>query len=181
MAIENSLDLMLALLYSPGASGKEGETIKGFTRVQKLFFLLWKEGNFDKYVSELKEFEAYNYGPFSNSLYDDIEFARSIGLIKVTKVKPELQLENVDEIEVTQDELDFKEIDPSNIKTREDYDLTEKRGIEIAKEIWKEISPEDRIKIRRIKTIYNQMPFMKLIRYVYSKYPDYAKKSLLVL
>ncbi|MFV2044596.1 MAG: hypothetical protein ACC700_15350 [Anaerolineales bacterium] len=79
MGIQNSVDLLLTLIYVPGPTGKQGEPIKGFTRLQKLFFLLWKEAGFDRLVPELREFEAYNYGPFSNSLYDDIEFAKSLG------------------------------------------------------------------------------------------------------
>jgi hypothetical protein len=189
MSLENSLDLLLVLLYAPGPGGRHGEEVKGFTRLQKLFFLLWQEAGFDKYISELKEFEAYNYGPFSNSLFDDIEFAKSIELIAEKLVPPDLQLENSEELEFfNEDLLISNDVDPDddapsgtvNFNTRRDFHLTEK-GFDIAMEIWGELSDEDRSGLQRVKTLYNSMPFMELIRYVYSKYPKYAKKSLLVL
>lgn len=180
MGIENAVDLLLVILYSPGASKKRGEPIKGLTRMQKLFFLLWKEGGFDKYVPELRNFIAYNYGPFSNELFDDIEFAESIDLIKTSKSNPEFQIENTDEIEVHHESLAVSDIDLRKFKTREDFGLTE-RGLEVAKEIWNELGKEEKELLRKIKTLYNNMPFMQLIRYVYSKYPDYAKESVLLI
>ena len=180
MGIQNPVDLLLAISYAPGSTGNEGEPIKGFTRLQKLIFLLWKEAKFDEFVPELREFEAYNYGPFSSGLYDDIEFAESIDLLDVQKSKPELQLENIEEVEAYEDTIDLADIDPSASRTREDFVLNEK-GLEVAKEIWSELGDEERRKLIQIKSVYNQMPFMQLIRYVYSKYPKYAKKSLLML
>lgn len=180
MGIQNAIDLILALIYAPGSLEEEGEKIKGLTRLQKLIFLLWKEGDFEEYVPELKDFVAYNYGPFSSGLYDDLEFAESIKLLSVKKSLPDYKLENVDEVEAYIEALDIAELDLSNLKTREDFELTNK-GIEVAKEIWNEIGDEERKNLQRIKTIYNQMPFMQLIRYVYANYPDYTKKSLLMI
>lgn len=74
-------------------------------RGQKLFFLLWKAG-LDKFVSEPKEMAAYNCGPFSNSRYDDIEFAKSIGLIGVAKSMPKFQIEISHELESCQHAMD---------------------------------------------------------------------------
>ena len=181
MAIQNTVDLLIALVYAPGATGLEGEPIRGFTRLQKLLFLLWKEASFDEYVPELRQFVAYNYGPFSSNVYDDIEFAESIGLIGVKKARPELKLENTDEIESYEGSLDLSGIEIDDLKTREDFELTEGRGMEIAREIWHELDEDQRRRLQKVKASYNQMPFMRLIRYVYSEYPDYAKKSILLI
>lgn len=180
MAIENSLDLLLCLLYAKGGSRKTGEKIKGMTRLQKLFFLLWKEAGFDKYVSSLKEFEAYNYGPFSNSLYDDIEFAEEIGLIKVEYSEPEYNLENIDEEEFLESFAASEGIEVDANPARKDFQLTD-LGEKEAKDIWGSLEPETKKKIISIKTRYNSKPFMELMRYVYKKYPEYAKKSIMVL
>ena len=44
--IETGLDVILVLLYASGVTGQSPESIQGITRLQKLLFLLWKEGAF---------------------------------------------------------------------------------------------------------------------------------------
>ena len=54
MSIESGADLIIALLCSPGKSGKSGEEVRGITRLEKLLFLLMREGGFeDKTGGEL--------------------------------------------------------------------------------------------------------------------------------
>ena len=58
--VETGLDVVLLLLYAPGTSGGPCEPVRGITRLQKLLFLLWKEGGFRDDIPKLYNFEAYD-------------------------------------------------------------------------------------------------------------------------
>src|SRR5665213_1420188 len=94
--IETGVDVLLALLHARGATGKMNEPVLGITRLQKLLFLLWKEGKFYKAVPELYNFKAYDFGPCMDDLYDDLEFSQSIKLIRVEETEETSEYENGD-------------------------------------------------------------------------------------
>ena len=96
-AIESGVDVLLALLYAPGITKKTGEPVRGITRLQKLLFLLWKEGDFYRAIPNLYGFEAYDFGPCMDDLYDDIDFAQDIGLIQIVEVPTANEFEEADE------------------------------------------------------------------------------------
>src|SRR5437899_7911238 len=101
--IESGVDVLIGLLYAPGFTGKTGEPVKGITRLQKLLFLLWKEGHFYEHVPELYNVKAYDFGPCMDDLYDDLEFAKEIGLITVEEVPSGNEYEGGDEEAFLQD------------------------------------------------------------------------------
>src|ERR1700678_1675495 len=96
--IESGVDVLLAILHARGSTGKEDEPVFGITRLQKLLFLLWKEGHFYKAVPDLYNFKAYDFGPCMDDLYDDLEFSQSIDLIKIVENHESSEYENGDEI-----------------------------------------------------------------------------------
>lgn len=174
--IESGLDVVLALLYARGANGQIGEIIRGITRLQKLLFLLWKEGSFYEDVPNLYNFKAYDFGPCMDDLYDDLEFAEEFKLINVDEVPSGNDYENADE-EAFLNDFGFLLVKK---RTRRDFILTE-TGLMAAKEIY-EVLDEERIQsIQQVKRRYNSMPFFDLLRYVYRKYPAFAKESVLSL
>ena len=78
----NGKDLLLTLLYLPGKTNQINEKIIGRTRITKMIFLFEKElyKNFDNIKEDnLPDFFAYDYGPFSKELLDDIRFFKMIG------------------------------------------------------------------------------------------------------
>ena len=78
-------DILLLLLYLPGKNPEINEPIVGRTRITKMMFLFEKEllKNFNNIsLDSLPEFFAYNYGPFSKELLDDIRFFQAINFIK---------------------------------------------------------------------------------------------------
>ncbi len=95
--IEAGIDVLLVLLYAPGISGKTSEPMCGITRLQKLLFLLWKEGRFYEDIPDLYNFKAYDFGPCMDDLYDDLEFAEDIGLIAINEVPSGNEYEGADE------------------------------------------------------------------------------------
>lgn len=174
--IESGVDVLIALLYAPGANGKIGDPVKGITRLQKLVFLLWKEGKFYEAIPDLYNFQAYDLGPCMDDLYDDLEFAKDIGLIEIKQVPSGNEYEGADEEAFLRD-FGFHLLKKD---TRQDFYLTE-TGREAGKDIFKALSDADRDRLCRIKQRFNGMAFFDLLRYVYRKYPAFAKRSVLSL
>ena len=175
-AIESGVDVLIGLLYSPGASRKVGEPIKGVTRLQKLLFLLWKEGKFHETLGNLYNFKAYDFGPCMDDLYDDLEFLQEMGLVKVDEVPSGNEYEGGDEEAFLRD-FGFKLVPKF---TRRDFSLTES-GLAAGRDLFEGLSKEDQQRLQEVKRKYNGMPFWDLLRYVYKKYPAFAAKSILSL
>jgi uncharacterized protein len=175
-AIESGVDVLMALLYAPGAKGKPGEPIRGTTRLQKLLFLLWKEGRFYQAIPNLYGFEAYDFGPCMDDLYDDVDFAQDIGLIQISEVPSGNEYEDADEDAF----LKTFGIRFPKRKTRRDYSLTPS-GLQAGKELFDALKADERDQLLQIKKRFNSMPFFSLLRYVYQRYPKFAKKSVLSL
>jgi hypothetical protein len=174
--VETGLDVVLALLYARGSTGEVAEPVRGITRLQKLLFLLWKEGSFYEEIPNLYNFKAYDFGPCMDDLYDDLDFAEDIGLLSVDEVPSGNEYEGGDEDAFLQD-FGFRWIKKS---TRRDYSLTP-TGCEAAGAIYQALDGTRRQRLERIKRRFNSMPFFDLLRYVYNKYPAFAKKSVLSL
>lgn len=172
--IETGLDVVLALLYAPGTSGSEGEPVCGITRLQKLLFLLWKEGKIYEDLPNLYNFKAYDFGPCIDDLYDDLDFAEDIELISIQEVPSGNEFEGGDEDAFLAD-FGFRLV---KRVTRKDFALTN-AGQEAAKEIYDNLDAQRRQRLDQIKRRFNSMPFFDLLRYVYRKYPKFAKKSVL--
>jgi uncharacterized protein YwgA len=168
--------VLLVLLYTPGTSKRVGEPVKGITRLQKLLFLLWKEGQFYETVPDLYNFRAYDFGPCMDDLYDDIEFLQEMALVDVKEVPSGNEFEGADEDAFLTD-FGFRLV---KTDTRRDFSLTQ-AGLTAGKDLYDGLSPEDRERVSSIKAKYNRMPFWSLLRYVYKKYPAFAKKSVLSL
>lgn len=140
---------LLLLLYSPGVYDKVNEAIIGTLRLMKGLFLMCQEVDIKK-LSPYK-FEAYLYGPCSVKVYRHIDNLKMHGLIN--------------EQEIPQ-------------KRWAHYRLTY-YGKKRAVKLWKQISTEERRKIREIKTKVNKLSILELLKYVYAKYPKFAKNSVL--
>jgi|HubBroStandDraft_1064217.scaffolds.fasta_scaffold78529_1 hypothetical protein len=175
-AIESGVDVLMVLLYAPGLKGKPGEPVRGTTRLQKLLFLLWKEGRFYQAIPDLYGFEAYDFGPCMDDLYDDVDFSQDIGLIQVSEVPTGNEYEDADEESFLKN---FGIRFPKR-KTRRDYSLTAS-GLEAGAELYAALQDDERERLVQIKKRFNSMPFFDLLRYVYQKYPNFAKKSVLSL
>lgn len=145
--------LPLALMYAD-----DQEPVEGRTRLQKMVFLLQKELE-KRGKSEVTgveyQFIPYDYGPFSKELYDDLDTMIDQELVEDTeetlssgKVKYVYEIKDAGEEQVVS-------------QSEERQEATE--ILELAREIKKE---------------YNNELLSDLIEYVYSEYPDYAKRSV---
>lgn len=174
MEIDNLSDLLLLLLYVPGESGRVGEPIRGITRLQKVLFLLVQESEIGKKFAEKLSFQAYRYGPFSSELYDSIDFLKEMELIETTYQKYDALTQKVEESEYGEDyESVEEESEPDRIEVFELGSV----GKAMAEDIFEELDESQKNELENIKKVVNSLPYLELIRFVYKKYPDYAKVS----
>src|SRR5438552_1966188 len=71
---------VVLLLLGVNANGRIGDGIGGITRLQKLLYLLEREGGLVETEAGF-EFTAYKAGPYSSKLYDDLEFLENLGFL----------------------------------------------------------------------------------------------------
>jgi len=106
-----------------------------------------------KEIEEFKNsymFEPYLYGPCSFEIYSDLRQLMAKGIVQ----------EHAQEIH-------YWSL----------YSLTN-TGEEIAQQIVRKISKELLTKISDIKQTITRLSFIDLLKFIYRKYPDYAKKSI---
>lgn len=143
--------LPLALAYADNQ-----EPVHGRTRLQKMVFLMQQEledEGFDLTGRNQYQFMAYDYGPFSKTLYDDIDRLKDQHLIH----------ENEEEFDGDKVIYEYK-IEQDGIQSLEER-LTDDQVQQLVE------------KAQEIKEQFNEMPLQKLIDKVYSQYPNYAKNS----
>ncbi len=179
LAVDNRKDLILLLLYAPGATGELNEGVDGITRLQKLLFLADKEFGLSRLVDRYYRFNAYDFGPFDQEVYADIEALQGYSLVIGGEAKPLHQAEVV-EADFAKDytlkgELELTE-GPAEEGAR--FGLTE-RGKEIAERLQSSLSDAVWGELVTLKSNFNSKPLSELIRYVYRKYPESAQFSKL--
>lgn len=172
MSIDSGSDLVMTLLHSPGRSGSEGETIRGITKLQKLVFLLMEEGGYKEKLSKEMRFEAYDFGPYSSDVMNILETLKGIDLVQVEEQELESYQEVMDGLVVgfTEDE------ESTPPQTVEVYGLSDK-GKRVGKELYNSLTHEAQATIREIKSKYNSMKLLDLLKYVYSAYPKSRERS----
>ena len=177
MPVKSAADLMVLLIYSKGQTEKINEEINGITRMEKLMYLLLKEGDFEKVFSKDITFEAYDFGPYSAEIYDLLESLKEMRIITAREKKIS-NIKDIIDIYIAEAEGQIEET-VGNIM--EIYSLTEDRGFTIAKRLLKErVTKEEFERIEQIKANYNAMKLDDLLRYVYKTYPDSTKKSKII-
>lgn len=178
MPIKSAADLLLLLLYAKGSTGEYNEVIPGITRLEKLMYLLLKEGGFEEILKNDIHFEAYDFGPYSSEVYDLLEAFREMDIVNI-------RTERYDTFREVIDELLYRELEDQPIiskgRVMEVYSLTHDNGIKLIEALKeKRITEEDIRIVERIKSKYNGLNLDDLLRYVYTKYPESTKKSKII-
>ncbi|OYD17262.1 hypothetical protein CH330_00550 [candidate division WOR-3 bacterium JGI_Cruoil_03_51_56] len=174
LRITDRKDILALLLYVKGRYRKLGEGICGMTRILKLLFLAQEELEVDALVRNPYRFQPYKLGPFTPEVYDDLEVLRRAGLVKRETLDedgfPVLQQDN---------EIDegFK---LNNLTTL--YRLTAK-----GKRFARALLANGRKRKRNlepgltiIKGQFGAMPLHELLRYIYTRYPEYTTESVIL-
>jgi len=155
--------------------------INGITRLQKFLFLLENEDYIEK-VDEGYQFEAYKAGPYSPTLYDDLEFLENLGLIKAETSGVATEEEEADMDFTFEELMDDEELTDDEIKTPDVYDekrfrITEDGAVKVKAILGKEEFAPVVDGIRKIKSKFGHYSLDDLLYYVYTKYPDMTTES----
>jgi len=183
MKIDNRKDILLLFLYSPGINKKLNEPIVGRTKLVKSLFLFKEEvlPHFKSGTSINEEnfykFFAWDFGPFSKEIYDDVTFFILNDFIKVADSEQEPLPEAVEEwnkwIDNTGVDLDSSMVTEYQ---EEEFTLTEKGEI-FARNLYDSLSSTQKKLLNEFKSRILSTPTRAIIRYVYKRYPELTEKS----
>lgn len=177
-------DLLLLLLYVDNCS-----PIRGRTRLQKMVFVfeeeIYEKYGFNRKLEEKFEFKSYNYGPFSNKLFELMDFFVNIDMVESIDCKDNMEDafgSTISDMDIVLDDLDkaMPEYDTDNLSFGEvEYRIKEK-GRKYTKEKLIIFLDNNQIKaLTKLKTSFNKSSLDQILKYVYTKYPDMAEDSLI--
>ncbi len=171
LKVENSLDLIIVLLYAPGSTGKVAEPIAGITRLQKLVFLLKQGEGPEAVVESAREFDykPFKMGPFSQELYRDLDVLKSLGLVRTRRL--EYLITDDDDPEAADEGEPQARMVESTL-----FELSE-RGINAGRDLLDGLKRRDRDGLVEFKKFFNSIPLRQLLIFVYQKYPKYTTES----
>ncbi|MBW3568583.1 DUF4065 domain-containing protein [Candidatus Parcubacteria bacterium] len=174
----NSKDILLLLIYTK-INNEENGSISGRTRIMKLLFLFKKEV-FKKFKNDGQDldklkFDAWNYGPFSKEIYDDIEFLSNIGFLSVRISEEDTSIEEAAEYNHWED--GFSDSNDVEEFTQEEFSLTDQGNKYVEIELWNKLSEAQKSVLGEFKQSFGTVPLYALLEYVYKKYPKYTTES----
>ena len=183
--ITNPKDLIMLLLYAPGTTGALCDPIEGQTRLMKMIFLFKKElsrrFNLDQVIDEkaFPDFKAYDYGPYSASVYSDLEFLVNLDFIEVLLAG---ESEILDEEKQEFDYWSATKNEDDNLDSQyvgRQFRLTElgKRFVEKKLISDKGVTPEQLRVLGEFKKRCCESSLRSLLRYVYTRYEEMTEKS----
>lgn len=179
----NAADYLLFLLDTD-----ERTPINGAIRLMKMMFLFNQEimpaiSKKGATVGELPQFFAYDFGPFSKDIYEQIEFFENLNFLKTSQVDAVDHTDEFDDWETIygEDVLDSTlkdgyrrlNIDYKSIK----YEITERGDRYVQTKIAPELSGEIKELLTNFKRKINSITTQQLLFYVYSRYEKFTTES----
>lgn len=179
----NAADYLLFLL-----DADERAPINGAIRLMKMMFLFNQEimpaiSQKGAIVGELPQFIAYDFGPFSKDIYEQIEFFENLKFLKTSPVDAIEHTDEFDDWETIygEDVLDVTlkdgyrrlNIDYKSIK----YEITERGDKYVQTKISPELSNEIKDLLTNFKRKINSITTQQLLFYVYSRYENFTTAS----
>ena len=178
-------DYLLLLLYLDNCTA-----IKGAIRITKMMFIFNKEiapilrkKGASICEEDLPKFSAYNYGPFSKDVYEQLELFQSIGFIKAKNLYAGEEMSEVDDWEESAFETDFSE-GTLEYTNSQDGKFMQYRLLSLGKKyVESEVLPQFTQDQLSVLSAYKQRivctsPKM-ILKYVYTKYPEMTENSLI--
>ena len=175
--------LLLLIAVDPGSQGTCA--ISGITRLQKFLFLLDREENIRPTETGF-DFRPYKAGPYSPTLYDDLELLENLGLIRSEGGTESTITESIDINGLSFEELmgGFNDINVGPMKADS---FEERRFVLTAKgrERVEELLQNPHYSpvadgIRRLKSRYSGHSLRDLLRHVYRKFPEMTTESEII-
>jgi hypothetical protein len=188
---------IMALLEAPGASGEAAAPIAGVTRLQKLLFLVDRQLTGISPTRDLKfdlHFEPYRYGPADLGLYQDLEFLLALGHIAKgaaadagndSRPGPEESSERALSFGYLMGDEEDAELLAEAEEELEQFRITES-GRQLLSSILSNVEGRARSVADRVvdaatdvKGRFAHWPLQRLLRHVYSEYPDMTTSSVI--
>ena len=168
-------DLVLLLL---GIDSEESG-LGGLTRLQKYLYLIEREYDVKPTVNGF-EFLPYDFGPYSSKLYDDMQFLENLGYIR-SEVSGTATEEEAYEADITFDNLFGQDIEDVGSDAYEErrYILTKKGLNKMLGILEKKEYKQSMDGIRKVKSRFAGHSLHDLLHYVYTKYPETTKESMI--
>lgn len=165
-------DLIVLLLGAPASSPRLQGRIEGITRLEKLVFLLFREQELGKALSEDPDFRPHNFGPFSPKVYQAVADLSSYGLIT----------DSARISDTTEDSWESENlIAPAAVSdpySTRDFELTE-RGRRYYEALLTDLPPGSEEQLHAFKDRFAATPLRALVRYVYERHEDMTANSLI--
>jgi phage anti-repressor protein len=174
-------DFLLLFLYLPGKTNQLNEKVDGMTRLTKAMFLLEKEikkslKDADK-IKIYPDFFAWNFGPWSKQVMDDLEFFQNIKFIECVDSSSS---ENIYTEEV-EDFQKFNNLDPDNSDNngyeQKGFHLTKVGEKYVKERILDNFSDNEQKILIEFKKRINSLSLYAILEYVYTKYDKFTDKS----
>jgi hypothetical protein len=161
-------DLVVLLLGSEGTD--HPGSLEGITRLEKLIFLLERETQVGKWLTEWPDFRSHRFGPFSSKVYQAADTLSAAGLIR-------------DSAQSTEDPQDAWE-SVNLVLGKPDADPYANRSFELTDKGWKyyrallqDLPAEAPQLLAQFKKHFGSVPLRQLVRYVYERYPKFTDRS----
>lgn len=179
--IKNKTELVLALLYANDSVGAvPGSPVVGITRLEKLIFLAKIEEALLKDAADEQDFHfvPFRMGPWTQEVYDEIDFLESLGLLDKEE-RGKVSVEDEAHNDELFSDLLLDKYQSSTISRNEATDAFQltAEGRKKASEIWSRLSNDEKQKLIGLKRKFNNMNLRQFLRYVYKKYPEYTEAS----
>jgi hypothetical protein len=164
-------DLVVLILGAPSDSPATRNRIEGITRLEKLVFLAERETSAAEILTEDPAFLAHKFGPFSSKVYQAIDSLSAAGLV----------IDSASADDSTADTWESKEVIDGGLEdpyVTRDLRLTAV-GEQYYSALLSELPSNVEEEIAVFKKRYASLPLRRLIRYVYQRYPDFTKRSVI--
>lgn len=182
--INNRRDILLLLLYSPGIDDAPNRPIVGRTRLVKMLYLFKEEAlsHFRKGTDISKEnfyeFFAWNFGPFSTQIYDDLKFFELRGFIAQEDSGTDTTPESAAEWEMwLSSSLPDASDDAYSEYHEEQFQLTDAGCTFVEDNLYSNLTDTQQRFLKTFRAKLEAKPLKAILNYVYDHYPDLTVKS----
>lgn len=172
--VDNRKDLLLLVLAADA-----GAPVVGVTRLQKYMYVLQEHRGWGRRLTTSYDFEPYDFGPFDDQLYADLDFLENLGLIEKSRAGEEPAAENGEERATSES---WGTSDPEFAPWEADatiwqYSLSPKGRAFVTDHL--QLDDEDREVIEHLKREWNSRPLSSLLRWLYATDPPSAVNTKL--
>jgi hypothetical protein len=170
-AMDLETDDAVVLVLGPGTDSTSAGRLNGVTRLEKLVFLLEREQDLGKLITDAAQYESHNFGPFSKKVYEAVDVLEAAGLLRRRTVSAG----SAEDSWESQDVLGSEDV--AQYAERQ-FELTDD-GMRYYRALLSELPKGTERDLRSFKQAFGAMSLRQLLRYVYERYPEFTDKSII--